>query len=139
MAATGTTAVTKPQAYAPAPTGNATIDGIQQAVKQTTQAARAAPPPRQVVTGLQKNRPNQGVTFKPGQIVDIPHQLGRLPAGFNIAKILTNGNASSAMPSASPNLQLVTVAGNLGQKVMRLRYVAPAGSTESVRLHLELF
>jgi hypothetical protein len=88
---------------------------------------------------LQKNRPNQGVTFKPGQIVDIPHQLGRLPAGFNIAKILTNGNASSAMPSASPNLQLVTVAGNLGQKVMRLRYVAPAGSTESVRLHLELF
>jgi hypothetical protein len=88
---------------------------------------------------LQKNRPNQGVTFKPGQTVDIPHQLGRLPAGFNIAKLLTNGNSASAMPSASPNLQLVPVAGNLGQKIMRLRYVAPAGSTESVRMHLELF
>lgn len=139
MAATGTTAVSKPQAYAPTPTGDTKIDDIQDAVKQTTQAARAAPPPRQVVTGLQKNRPNQGVTFKPGQTVDIPHQLGRLPAGFNIAKVLTNGNSASAMPSASPNLQLVPVAGNLGQKIMRLRYVAPTGSTESVRLHLELF
>ena len=139
MAATGTTAVSKPQAYAPTPTGDTKIDDIQDAVKQTTQAARAAPPPSQVVTGLQKNRPNQGVTFKPGQTVDIPHQLGRLPAGFNIAKVLTNGNSASAMPSASPNLQLVPVAGNLGQKIMRLRYVAPTGSTESVRLHLELF
>lgn len=139
MAATGTTAVSKPQAYAPTPTGDTKIDDIQDAVKQTTQAARAAPPPRQVVTGLQKNRPNQGVTFKPGQTVDIPHQLGRLPAGFNIARVLTNGNSASAMPSASPNLQLVPVAGNLGQKIMRLRYVAPTGSTESVRLHLELF
>jgi len=139
MAANGTTAVSKPQAYAPTPTGDTKIDDIQDAVKQTTQAARAAPPPRQVVTGLQKNRPNQGVTFKPGQTVDIPHQLGRLPTGFNIARVLTNGNSASAMPSASPNLQLVPVAGNLGQKIMRLRYVAPTGSTESVRLHLELF
>ena len=132
-------APTKPQAYAPTPTGDTKVDDVQDAVKQTTQAARAAPPPRQVVTGLQKNRPNQGVTFKPGQTVDIPHQLGRLPAGFNIARVLTNGNSASAMPSASPNLQLVPVAGNLGQKIMRLRYVAPTGSTESVRLHLELF
>jgi len=132
-------APTKPQAYAPTPTGDTKVDDVQDAVKQTTQAARAAPPPRQVVTQMSKNRPDQGVKFKPGQTVDIPHQLGRLPAGFNIAKILTNGTAASAMPMASPNLQLVPVPGNLGHKIMRLRYIAPAGSTAAVRLHLELF
>lgn len=132
-------APTKPQAYAPTPTGDTRIDDIQDAVKQTTQAARAAPPPRQNVTGLNKNSPDQGVKFKPGQTVDIPHQLGRIPAGFNIAKILTNGNSASAMPSATPNLQLVPVPGDLGHKIMRLRYIAPAGSTDAVRLHLELF
>lgn len=142
-------AIQKPQVYAPTPTNDARIDDIQDAVRQVSQAVRSAPPSRQLVKGLQPNRPDQGVVFKPGQIVDIPHQLGRTPSGFNIAKILTNGNSSSAMPSASPNLQLIPVPGELGQKIMRLKYVAPTSynpatgknetSTDSVRLHLELF
>lgn len=132
-------AISKPLPYAPTPTGDTKVDDIQDAVKQTTQAVRALPPPRQMVTSLAKNKPGQGVTFKPGQTIDIPHQLGRSPAGFNIAKILTNGNKASAMPAAVPNLQLVPVDGELGQKIMRLRYVPPAGVTDAVRLHLELF
>ena len=81
-------AISKPQAYAPTPTGDTKVDDIQDAVKQTTQAVRALPPPRQMVTGLSPNKPGQGVVFKPGQVVDIPHSLGRIPAGFNIAKIV---------------------------------------------------
>lgn len=131
--------VQKPIQYAPTPTGDTRVDDIQESLKQTTMAARQAPPPRQMVTTLSKHKPDQGVTFKPGQIVDIPHTLGRLPAGFNIAKILTDGNKAAAMPGAVPNLQLVPVAGQLGQKIMRLRYVPPAGVTDAVRLHLELF
>lgn len=134
----------KPQAYAPTPTGDTKIDDIQDAVKQTTQAARQAPLPRQTVTSLSKNRPDQGITFKPGQTVDVPHNLGRLPAGFNIAKIVTNQPTAGSMPYASPNLQMIPVAGPLGQKIMRLRYVAPTDSNgnpvnDPVRLHLELF
>lgn len=132
-------AISKPQPYAPTPTGDTKIDDIQDAVKQATQAVRALPPPRQLVKSIQANRPDQGVTFKPGQTVDIPHGLGRVPTGFNIARVLTNGNTAASMPPASPNLQLVPVPGDLGQKIMRLRYVAPAGVTDSVRLHLELF
>lgn len=132
-------APTKPQAYAPTPTGDTRVDDIQDAVKQTTQASRAAPPPRQMVTNLNKNAPGQGVKFMPGQTIDIPHQLGRVPSGFNIAKIITNGNSASAMPSASPNIQLIPLPGDLGQKIMRLRYIAPTGSTDPVKLHLELF
>lgn len=64
-------AISKPQPYAPTPTGDTKIDDIQDAVKQTTQAVRALPPPRQVVKTLSSNKPDQGVTFKPGQIFDI--------------------------------------------------------------------
>jgi hypothetical protein len=137
-------AQSKPSQFTAAPTGNQTVDKVQNSLKQTTEAVRNGPMPRQLVTGLSKNSPGQGVTFKPGQTIDIPHNLGRIPAGFNIAKIITNTNSSSSMPYASPNLQLVPVNGPLGQKIMRLKYVAPTDSdgnpvTTPVRLHLELF
>lgn len=142
-------AISKPQAYAPTPTGDTKIDDIQDAVKQTTQAVRALPSPRQTVKSLAPNNPDGGVLFKPGQIVDIPHQLGRVPAGFNIAKVVGNRPGPSGMPSQSPNIEMIPVAGPLGQRIMRLRYIAPTSynpttgkneaSTDPVRLHLELF
>lgn len=137
-------AVTKPQQFNPTPTGDATQDRVQQALNATTEAVRRGPPPRQLVTGLNKNAPGQGVTFKPGQIVDIPHGLGKVPTGFNIAKVITNTPNAGSAPYASPNLQVVPMTGPLGQKVMRLRYIAPKDAngndvTDPVRLHLELF
>ena len=142
-------AVTKPQQFNPTPTGDQAQDHVQQALNATTEAVRRGPPPRQLVTGLNKNKPDQGVVFKPGQIVDIPHSLGKTPTGFNIAKVVTNTPQAGSAPYASPNLQVVQVTGPLGQKIMRLRYVAPTKYTtttgqneeltDSVRLHLELF
>ena len=101
------------------------------------------PPPSQLVTTLSKNRPGQGVKFKPGQTVDIPHNLGRTPNGFNIAKVITNTNQASSAPAAVPNLQVVEVPGPLGQKIMRLRYIPPKDSNgneilDPVSLHLEI-
>ena len=57
--------------------------------------------------------------------------------------VIDTPNASSA-PYAAPNLQVVEVPGSLGQKIMRLRYIAPKDDqgndvTAPVRLHLELF
>lgn len=137
-------AVTKPQQFNPTPTGDQVQDRVQQALNATTEAVRRGPPPRQLVTGLNKNAPGQGVVFKPGQIVDIPHTLGKVPTGFNIAKVVTNTPQAGSAPYAAPNLQVVPVTGPLGEKIMRLRYIAPkddtgAAVTEPVRLHLELF
>lgn len=136
--------VIKPQQFNPAPTGNQDLDRVQQALNATTEAVRRGPPPRQLVTTLNQNAPDQGVTFKPGQIVDIPHTLGKVPTGFNIAKVVTNTPNASSAPYASPNLQVVQVPGPLGEKIMRLRYIPPKDSngddvTTPVKLHLELF
>ena len=137
-------AVTKPQQFNPAPTGDQDAGRVQQALSATTEAVRNGPPPRSLVTSLNKNAPDQGVMFKPGQTVDIPHTLGKVPAGFNIARVVTNTPNAGSAPYASPNLQLVQVPGPLGQKIMRLRYIPPKDDQGKdvmtpVRLHLEIF
>jgi hypothetical protein len=88
--------------------------------------------------------PDQGITFKPGQIVDIPHGLGRNAAGFNIAKVVTDTPNANSAPYAAPNLQVVEVPGPLGQKIMRLRLIPPKDQNgddilDPVRLNLEIF
>lgn len=133
----------KPEQFTPRPSGNLTLDKAQRSIADATDAIRQQPPPSQLVTTLSKNRPGQGVKFKPGQTVDIPHNLGRIPNGFNIAKVLTNTTLASSAPAAVPNLQLVPVAGPLGQKIMRLRYIAPKDADgndilDPVRLQLEI-
>lgn len=133
----------KPQQFVPKATGNLVIDQAQKAIAQTTDAVRQAPLPSQTVTSLSKSQPGQGIMFKPGQIVDVPHNLGRVANGFNIAKVITNTNRASSAPAAVPNLQVVEVPNALGQKVMRLRYIPPKDSAgndilDPVRLHLEI-
>lgn len=134
----------KPEQFTPRPSGNAQLDRVQRTVSDATDAIRQQPPPSQTVTSLSKNSPGQGITFKPGQTVDIPHNLGRIPNGFNIAKVLTNTPKASSAPYATPNLQVVEVPGPLGQKIMRLRYIAPKDDQGNdvmtpVRLNLEIF
>ena len=136
-------AQTKPQQYTPAPTGNQTVDKLQDVVRQTTESVRNGPPSQTTVKSLIKNKPDQGIVFRPGQTVDVPHDLQRLPNGFNIAKVLTNTTLASSAPAAVPNLQLVPVPGPLGQKIMRLRYIAPKDANgndilDPVRLQLEI-
>lgn len=136
-------AQTKPQQYTPAPTGDQTVDKLQDVVRQTTESVRNGPPNQTTVKSLIKNKPDQGVVFRPGQTVDIPHNLGRIPNGFNIAKVLTDTPLAKSAPAAVPNLQLVPVTGPLGQKIMRLRYIAPKDSdgndiVDPVRLQLEI-
>lgn len=133
----------KPEQFTPRPSGNLTLDKAQRSIADATDAIRQQPPPSQLVTTLSKNRPGQGVKFKPGQTVDIPHNLGRTPNGFNIAKVITNTNQASSAPAAVPNLQVVEVPGPLGQKIMRLRYIPPKDSNgneilDPVSLHLEI-
>lgn len=136
-------AQTKPEQFTPAPTGDEAVDKVQDALRQTTEAVRGGPPNERLVTSLIRNKPDQGVTFRPGQTVDVPHNLGRNPQGFSIAKVITNNQLASSAPYASPNLQVVPVAGPLGQRIMRLRYIAPKDSDgndvlDPVRLHLEI-
>lgn len=133
----------KPEQFTPRPSGNLTLDTAQRSIADATDAIRQQPPPSQLVTSLEKNRPGQGVKFKPGQTVDIPHNLGRTPNGFNIAKVVTNTNQASSAPAAVPNLQVVEVPGPLGQKIMRLRYIPPKDANgndilDPVNLHLEI-
>ena len=133
----------KPEQFTPRPSGNAQLDRVQRAVSDSTDAIRQQPPPSQMVTSVTKGAPGQGITFKPGQIVDVPHNLGRVPTGFNIAKVVTNTPNAASAPYAAPNLQVVEVPGPLGQKIMRLRYIAPKDDqgndvTTPVRLHLEI-
>lgn len=119
-------------------------NAMQESLAAVTKSLRQQPPPKQLVTALGSQTPDQGVVFKPGQIVDIPHGLGRVASGFNIAKVVTDTPNASSAPYAAPNLQVVEVPGPLGQKIMRLRYIAPKDDqgndvTAPVRLHLELF
>ncbi len=119
-------------------------NAVQESLAQVTKSLRQQPPPKQLVSSLSKQFPDQGITFKPGQIVDIPHGLGRVAAGFNIARVVTDTPNASSAPYATPNLQVVEVPGPLGQKIMRLRYIAPKDDNGDdvltpVRLNLEIF
>lgn len=119
-------------------------NAVQESLAAVTKSLRQQPPPKQLVTALGQQTPDAGVQFKPGQIVDIPHSLGRSAAGFNIAKVVTDTPNASSAPYAAPNLQVVEVPGPLGRKIMRLRYIAPKDDngndvTTPVRLHLEIF
>ncbi|NBW22690.1 MAG: hypothetical protein EBR82_83570, partial [Caulobacteraceae bacterium] len=118
-------AQTKPQQFVPAPSGDQALDKVQDVLRQTTEAVRNGPPNQTTVKSIVKNKPDQGIVFRPGQTVDIPHNLGRVPNGFNIGKVLTNTQLASSAPAAVPNLQIVAVPGPLGQQIMRLRYIAP--------------
>jgi hypothetical protein len=56
---------------------------------------------------------------------------------------VTNTPNAKSAPYATPNLQVVEVPGPLGQKIMRLRYIAPKDDNgndvlDPVRLHLEI-
>ncbi len=134
----------KPPQYLTQEVEDPVANAVQDSLAQVTKAMRQQPPPKQLVTSLGTQTPDQGVTFKPGQIVDIPHGLGRNASGFNIAKVVTDTPNASSAPYAAPNLQLVEVPGALGQKIVRLRYIAPKDDqgkdvTTPVRLHLEIF
>jgi hypothetical protein len=134
----------KPSQFLARDTADPLANAMQESLAAVTKSLRQQPPPKQLVTSLGTQTPDQGVTFKPGQIVDIPHGLGRNASGFNIAKVVTDTPNASSAPYAAPNLQLVEVPGALGQKIVRLRYIAPKDDqgkdvTAPVRLHLEIF
>jgi len=136
-------AQTKPQQFVPAPSANEALNKVQDVLRQTTEAVRNGPPNQTTVKSIVKNKPDQGVVFRPGQTVDIPHNLGRVPNGFNIGKVLTNTTLASSAPAAVPNLQIVAVPGPLGHQIMRLRYIAPKDADgndilDPVRLQLEI-
>ena len=134
----------KPSQYLARDSEDPLANAMQDSLAAVTKSLRQQPPPKQLITALGTQAPDQGITFKPGQIVDIPHGLGRAAAGFNIAKVVTDTPEARSAPYAAPNLQLVEVPGALGQKVMRLRYIPPKDDAGKdvltpVRLHLEIF
>lgn len=126
---------------APAPVQNVQLDNVRSVVA----AAQKPPHPMQtqVITDLNKNSRDQGIKFTPGQPVDIPHSLGRAPAGVNVVRTINDTNAAKSAPAAAPNLQVISVRNATGQKVMRVRYIAPKDDLGKdimtpVRMHLEV-
>jgi hypothetical protein len=134
----------KPSQFLARDTADPLANAMQESLAAVTKSLRQQPPPKQLITSLGTQAPDQGVQFKPGQIVDIPHGLGRNAAGFNIARVVTDTPSASTAPYAAPNLQVVEVPGPLGQKIMRLRYIPPKDENgndvlDPVRLNLEIF
>jgi hypothetical protein len=135
----------KPSQFLVRDAGDPLANAMQESLAQVTKSLRQQPPPKQLVSSITKQMPDQGVTFRPGQIVDIPHGLGRNAAGFNIAKVVTDTPRASSAPFAAPNLQVVEVPGALGQKIMRLRLIPPKDDNgndipiDPVKLNLEIF
>jgi hypothetical protein len=134
----------KPSQFLARDTADPLANAMQESLAAVTKSLRQQPPPKQLITSLGTQTPDQGIAFKPGQIVDIPHGLGRNAAGFNIARVVTDTPSASTAPYAAPNLQVVEVPGPLGQKIMRLRYIPPKDENgndvlDPVRLNLEIF
>jgi hypothetical protein len=134
----------KPSQFLARDTADPLANAMQESLAAVTKSLRQQPPPKQLITSLGTQTPDQGIQFKPGQIVDIPHGLGRNAAGFNIARVVTDTPSASTAPYAAPNLQVVEVPGPLGQKIMRLRYIPPKDENgndvlDPVRLNLEIF
>lgn len=127
----------------PPPATNVNVEKVQKEVAAASAAVKAQPPPSQTVRDLNTNSMNQGVMFRPGQTVDIPHKLGRVPTQVNPVRVVTNTNSANSAPAAVPNLQMVTVRNSAGKKMVRVRYIAPKDDTGAnintpVRLHVEV-
>lgn len=117
-------AAEKPTQFLPKITEDPLAASVQRSLTQVTAAIREQPTRNLITTGSPQ-RPGEGVVFKPGQTVDIPHGLGYGASSVNVAKAITNTPRAASAPYAAPNLQVVPVPPGLAGKIMRVRLIPP--------------
>lgn len=118
--------IEKPQQFLPKPSGDEQLDATQDALSQVTQVQRNQGLKKQVIDGLApSDPPGRGIQLRPNQTVDIPHNLGKQVSSIGVASLINPMNNASSAPAAAPNLQLVELPGELGKRIVRVRYIPP--------------
>ncbi len=138
--------IEKPQQFLPKPSGNDSVDSVQESLSQVTQSARNQGIKKQVVEKLTPDQPpGRGIQLRPNQTVDIPHGSGKAIQSIGVASLVNPRNNAGSAPVASPNLQVIELPGELGKRIVRVRYIPPkndAGediaNTPAIRAKLEL-
>lgn len=116
----------KPQQFLPKPTGNESVDSVQETLSQVTQVQRNQGLKKQIVGKMSPgDPPGRGIRLRPNQTVDIPHTLGKPVSSISVASLINSINNSASAPVAAPNIQLVELPGELGKKIVRVRYIPP--------------
>jgi hypothetical protein len=135
----------KPQQFLPQVTGNAAQDAAQDALAQVTQVQRNQGIQKRIVDKEAPTQPpGRGITLKPGQTVDVPHNLGKVASSVSVASLINPMSNAASAPSAAPNLQVIEMPGDVGKRMVRVRYLAPKDDkgkdldTPQIRAKLEL-
>lgn len=135
----------KPQQFLPKPSGNASLDSVQESVAQVTQAQRNQGLQKRVVEKLAPSEPpGRGIELRPNQTVDIPNVTGKNISSVGVASLINPRSNAGSAPIASPNLQVIELPGDLGKRIVRVRYIPPKKDdgtdidVPSVRAKLEL-
>lgn len=137
--------IEKPQQFLPKPSGNDSVDSIQETLSQVTQAQRNQGLQKRVVEKLTpSDPPGRGIELRPNQTVDIPNATGKNISSVAVASLINPRSNAGSAPVAAPNLQLIELPGDLGKRIVRVRYIPPKKddgtdiSVPSVRAKLEL-
>lgn len=138
-------ALEKPQQFLPQVTGDAAQDAAQDALAQVTQAQRNQGIQKRIVdTPAPGMAPGTGIVLRPNQTVDVPHNLARQVQSASVASTINPLSNAKSAPTASPNLQVIEMPGDVGKRIVRVRYIPPKDDTgkdidsPAIRAKLEL-
>ena len=138
-------ALEKPQQFLPKASGSDSLDNAQEALAQVTQVQRNQGLQKRVVEKMAPTEaPGRGIQMKPGQTVDIPHSLGKQASSIGLAGLINPMANAASQPSATPNLQVIELPGDIGKRMVRVRYLPPKDddgndlATPQIRAKLEL-
>lgn len=116
----------KPQQFLPKVSGDEKLDSVQEALAQVTRAQRNQGIQKRIVDAATPNEPpDRGVQLTPNQTIDVPNPTGRSVSSVSVASIIDPRAGAVAAPIAAPNLQVVQLPGDLGKRIVRVRYIPP--------------
>lgn len=138
-------ALEKPQQFLPKASGNDSLDNVQETLAQVTQVQRNQGLQKRVVEKVVPSEaPGRGIQLRPGQTVDIPHSLGKQASSVALAGLINPKSNAASAPIATPNLQVIEMPGDIGKRMVRVRYIPPKDDngedipTPQIRAKLEL-
>lgn len=118
--------IEKPQQFLPKATGNSSLDSVQESVAQVTQVQRNQGLQKRVVEKMApSDPPGRGIELRPNQTVDIPNATGKSISSVSVASLINARSNPGSAPVAAPNLQLIELPGDLGKRIVRVRYIPP--------------
>lgn len=116
----------RPQQFLPKTSGNEPLDAVQESVAQVTQVQRNQGLQKRVVEKLSPSEPpGRGIELRPNQTVDIPNATGKSISSVAVASLINPRSNAGSAPVAAPNLQLIELPGDLGKRIVRVRYIPP--------------